>query len=390
MNVYILGRQPELGVAELESLYGSSHVRPVGDKFAVVDVPVDFDRLGGSMKSAKILDTIHGSHPKNAFKRISEILPKLINSYPSEGKIKLGVSVYGFEMSAYKIGGEALRLKKTLRNLKRSVRVVPNENPALSSAQTYHNQLTSALGMEFVIIKDGDNILIGRVDNVQNIDEYRIRDRERPKRDPFVGMLPPKLAQTIINLAVGENSPSVILDPFCGTGVVLQESRVMGYDVYGSDISPKMIDYTRANLEWLKNRNNTDSSVQLENGDATTHTWKLPKQPSLSIATEAYLGQPLGGQIPSTEKMSGIVHDTNQIIRGFLKNIGRQLAPGSRLCVAVPTWFVGSDHLRLPVISEINDLGFDAVEFRHINLPLIYRREGQVTGRELLILERTK
>lgn len=64
MNVYILGRQPELGVAELESLYGSSHVRPVGDKFAVVDAPVDFERLGGSVKSAKILDTIPGSHPK--------------------------------------------------------------------------------------------------------------------------------------------------------------------------------------------------------------------------------------------------------------------------------------------------------------------------------------
>ena len=25
----------------------------------------------------------------------------------------------------------------------------------------------------------------------------------------------------------------------------------MGYDVYGTDISPKMIDYSRANLDWL-------------------------------------------------------------------------------------------------------------------------------------------
>lgn len=390
MNVYILGRQPELGVAELESLYGSSHVRPVGDKFAVVDAPVDFERLGGSVKSAKILDTIPGSHPKNAFKRISEILPKLLSSYPAEGKIKLGVSVYGFEMSPYKIGGEALRLKKSLRNLKRSVRVVPNDNPALSSAQTYHNQLTSSLGMEFVIIKDGDNILIGRVDDVQNIDEYRIRDRERPKRDPFVGMLPPKLAQTIINLAVGDNNPSVILDPFCGTGVVLQESSVMGYDIYGTDISPKMIDYTKANLEWLKNKSGIEHPAQLENGDAVKHTWKLPKQPSLSVATEAYLGQPLGGQNPSPEKMREIVHDTNQIIRGFLKNISDQLAPGSRLCVAVPTWFVNNKQVRLPVISEIDDLGYENVKFKHVELPLIYRREGQVTGRELLVLEKTK
>jgi hypothetical protein len=39
---------------------------------------------------------------------------------------------------------------------------------------------------------------------VQDIDAYAERDFERPMRDAFVGMLPPKLAQIMLNLAVGE------------------------------------------------------------------------------------------------------------------------------------------------------------------------------------------
>ena len=84
---------------------------------------------------------------------------------------------------------------------------------------------------------------------MQDIESYTKRDRERPKRDAKVGMLPPKLAQIIINLAagqlpeeklqnicdipLGEPIPrrllgQTVLDPFCGTGVILQEASADG------------------------------------------------------------------------------------------------------------------------------------------------------------------
>ena len=47
---------------------------------------------------------------------------------------------------------------------------------------------------------------------------------------------------------------ALLLDPFCGTGVVLQEALLMGYDVYGTDLEPRMIDYSGANLDWLSER----------------------------------------------------------------------------------------------------------------------------------------
>lgn len=384
--ICVLGRQPELGLAELEALYGHKNVRPLGETCAAVDVSVDFKRLGGSLKIAEQLVSIPSTQPKNVFKELAELLPDIIKDLPPEGKVTLALSAYGLDISPFKLSGEALKLKKVLRAAGRSARVVPNETTALSSAQTYHNRLATEKGIEFLLVVNGSETVIGRVVDVQNIDAYRIRDRNRPKRDAFVGMLPPKLAQTIVNLAVGESKTDHLLDPFCGTGVILQEALLTGMAVRGSDISPKMIEYTKANLDWLVKLHNLRSAhYDLTVADATSHNWKFDAP--VAVATEAYLGQPLGGQTPSPEKIREIIHDTNDIIRGFLKNIAGQLKPGSRLCVAVPAWFVDDKEYHLPVIDDLNSLGFEQIRFSATD-KLIYRRHGQVTARELLVLKR--
>lgn len=402
MTLCVLGRQPEIGLAELEALYGAAAVRPVGENCALVDTDVDFNRLGGSTKAAKLLGSVPTTQPKAIFKYLAHQLPHLLTTLPETGKVKLGLSLYGFNLSPYDQNGEALRLKKIIRAAGRSVRVVPNETPALSSAQTFHNSLATELGLEFVVVHDGEQTLIGRVTGVQDINAYRIRDRERPKRDAFVGMLPPKLAQIIVNLATGKidlepatsdlrksqkTDPQIcILDPFCGTGVVLQEALLMGYDAYGTDISQKMIDYTTANLKWLLEgrKMNEEGRIRLETADATNYSWN----PSsiFCIATEGYLGQPLGGQQPKPEKLREIIHDSNATMRGFLKNVAPQLGTGTRLCVAMPAWFVGDTLYHLPVIEELNALCFTPLSFKNAPQGLVYRREDQVTARELVVL----
>lgn len=387
MTICILGRQPELGLAELESLYGSEKVRPAGDQCALVDASVDFARLGGSVKAGELLKTLNDTSRKSVFKAVAKLLPELVNTLPGEGKVKLGLSVYGFDISPYELGGEALRLKKSIKSLGRSVRVVPNETPALSSAQTYHNRLADELGIEIIIVHDKDQTLIGRVTGVQNIDSYRIRDRERPKRDAFVGMLPPKLAQIIVNLATGDTAtPPTVLDPFCGTGVVLQEALLMGFDAYGTDLSGKMIEYSTVNLHWLKEKTPGLRDAKLEVADATKANWNF-SSPTV-IACETYLGQPIGGQQPSNEKFAEIVHDANAIVRGFFANVTPQLPVNSRLCVAVPVWFYNGSTTHLPVIDELASMGLASQAYSHAAAPLMYHREDQVTGRELLVLRK--
>ena len=169
---------------------------------------------------------------------------------------------------------------------------------------------------------------------------------------------------------------------------MLQEALLMGYDAYGSDISPKMIDFTNANLDWLTTNKSLKNHYRTETADACNHNWRLDKNKTTIVACEGYLGQPLGGQNPSAEQLAKIVHETNRTMQGFLKNIAPQLAPGTRLCVAMPVWFALGDIHHLPVTLELAKLGFTRRQFYHAPGPLLYHREDQVTGRELVVLER--
>lgn len=383
MTISILGRQPALGLAELESLYGADNVRPVGADAAQVDADVDFSRLGGTIKAGRILTTITGTNPQKALIWLQKNLGTEVAG--TEGKLKLGLSLYGVAMPLAKLNANALSLKKALRQAGHSVRVVPNTELALSSAQTHHNNLTDERGCELLIVRDGDSMIIARASHVQNIDAYRRRDQERPMRDAYVGMLPPKLAQIIINLAAASDhsTDKTLLDPFCGTGVVLQEAALMGYAVYGTDLSDKMVRYTRDNMVWLKDTHHVETDVYYEVGDATDHRWR---QPIDIVACEGYLGHPFA-TVPSKEALMETVQTTNVIMRKFLQNISSQLKPGARLCIAAPAWQFRGSFTRLPILDDLKNLGYNRIDFVHSDgSALIYHREGQVTGRELVVL----
>lgn len=393
MTICILGRQPAIGIAELEALYGSDAVRPAGKTAALVDSNVDFKRLGGSHKAGTVLTTLLGTNPQKAFAYLQKNLPAHVGNV--EGKLKLGVSLYDLPMPVAKLNANTLTLKKALKTAGQSVRVVPNTEPALSSAQTYHNNLTDERGCEIMVIRDGDSMIIARATDVQGIDAYRKRDQERPHRDTFVGMLPPKLAQTIINLAaftldekrtgttVQSTESITVLDPFCGTGVVLQEAALMGYSVYGTDISEKMVRYSRDNLNWLTEKYRMTTEVFYETADATDHIWR---QPVDMVACEGYLGHPFASE-PSKEALMETIQTCNVIMRKFLKNIGAQLKPGTPLCIAAPAWFVRGQVYRLPSLDDLESLGYNRIDFVHANREdLVYHRTDQVTGRELVVL----
>jgi CRISPR/Cas system-associated endoribonuclease Cas2 len=58
-----------------------------------------------------------------------------------DGKIILGVSCYNLRVKASQLNGSNIALKKFIKKEGRSVRVVPNKEEYLSTAQVLHNQL---------------------------------------------------------------------------------------------------------------------------------------------------------------------------------------------------------------------------------------------------------
>jgi hypothetical protein len=270
-SLLILGRQPALGLTELESLYGGNIIRAIGSVAALIDVDpclLAFDRLGGSIKFTKVLTTLETTNWSQIEKFLYKVSPGHSQSMP-EGKMQLGLSVYGLDITRGKLEATGLSLKKAIRKTGRSVRLIPNKELELNSAQVLHNHLTGPTGWELVFVRDGNNTIIAQTVKIQDITAYSKRDQERPKRDAKVGMLPPKLAQIIINLATGRLAESelqsicdipadatpilpalntTLLDPFCGSGVVMQEAALMGYNVYGTDNDARMVSYAETNL----------------------------------------------------------------------------------------------------------------------------------------------
>lgn len=389
-SLLILGRQPALGMAELESVYGAKSVSWFSNQAAVVDKEpdlVDFKRLGGSTKLAKILTILPATNWKKIEKYLLDQSPHHAQFLP-EGKMHLGLSAYGVQVSTGQLEATGLKLKKAIRNASgKSVRLVPNKELTLGSAQIIHHHLTGANGWELVLISNGEQTILAQTVDEQDIESYTLRDRGRPKRDARVGMLPPKLAQIIINLAT-TGQHQTVLDPFCGTGVVLIEAALMGHNVYGTDIEQRMIDYSQRNLEWLNQTFNlSPTEATLEPGDATHHTWQ--SAPVTAVACEAYLGRPLA-KIPDSETLNSIRHTCDQIIGGFLRNIAQQVPSGTRLCVAVPAWNTQSGFRHLKTLDSIADLGYNFVRFEHVRSDeLLYYRPDQVVARELLVLERS-
>ncbi|HEX6462065.1 MAG TPA: hypothetical protein VFZ58_02195 [Candidatus Saccharimonadales bacterium] len=396
MYICILGRQPALSIAELEARFNAENVRPLPSAAALVETEdtASFSQCGGTIKAAKVLNVLHETAWPQIIKQLEKALPDFLHHIP-EGKLKFGLSTYGFDVRPTRINAAGLQLKKTIKAAGRSIRVVPNQEAELSSAQTLHNQLTGPLGMELLLYKNGNETILAQVVYGQDIDSYSLRDRERPKRDARIGMLPPKLAQIIINLASAHApiadeeteflTSQTLLDPFCGTGVLLQEAVLMGFSAHGSDIDERMVRYSQANLNWLQEKMGARYPWQLEVGDATTHRWV---QPINAVASETYLGTPLR-ELPPAAELQPILDECNQLHRAFLENIGKQLHSGIRLCLAVPAWRTKTGFKHLPVIDDLDALGYNRVDFKHVRQQdLIYHRENQIVARELLVLIR--
>lgn len=383
MTLFILGRQPEIGFAELAAIFGNENLREISRNVVAIDRNIvgdfNFAQLGSVVKVAETFCETKDLSADNFAKILRENLP-------ADGKITLGLSSYNREISSSRLFEVATKFRELHGGTFREIARQQGESK-LNSASVLHNKLTGESSRKHEIIFAGN--FVAKTIYVQNITSYTFRDRERPRRDARVGMLPPKLAQTIINLSIGQNRDfreKILLDPFCGTGVILQEFALMGGEVYGTDLEPRMVDYTRDNLEWVSRKfgrelgENRDFSRTIEVGDATNFQWSRFDY----LACETYLGQPYATEPPET-KLRENVKTCDHILREFLTNLAPQINPETGICLAVPAWKVRGKTIHLPMIRELEKLGFSR---KSGSENLIYRREDQIVGRELLVLRK--
>ncbi len=370
--IFILGKDRELSLAELRARYPKAGFGPTGDNFVLVqtDRKIDkkeFDQLGGSIKAGELIK-------KTDRHNLIQDIVSFLSDHHKSGKLHYGVSVYGW--SEKNLRQLLLNLKKEFKKDKINSRFANQRFLNLSAAQ--HKGLD---GIEIMVIKnkvdsrvkpenDSNQYYIAQVVAVQDIDSYSKRDYEKPFRDMKVGMLPPKLAQIMINLA---GPAKTIWDPFCGGGVLLMEGLLMGRNVIGSDINEKTLEGAGKNIDWLKREFHIGESSELFVHDATT---KVPSKKSDAIVFEGYLGPPQD-QLKSEEGIKPLIDELSDLYIRFFNSLKEVKYKGC-IVSALPLFRIkGGKELELKkAISKIESMGFKLEDE-----PLKYARPDQVVGR---------
>jgi len=391
----ILGTNPSLSLAETESylktrkIVFSLELKRKEVLFLTTEKELDLAKimkeLGGIIK----FGTINREVKKISANSFVDIIGN--NFAGIDYKFKFGFSFYGEDTLA--LNSIAMNLKKELKKRDISCRWVTSKEKALSSVVVEQNKLNDR-GADFFILREDNKYYLGRTLAVQDFKGLSKRDFGRPARDDESGMLPPKLAQIMLNLS-GIKKDDVLLDPFCGSGTVLSEAALMGVrKMIGSDLSQKAIEDTRKNINWLKRTNDFDIDLRLERIDVQEISKKIEHNSVDVIVTEPYLGPQRGAH-----DLKKTVETLEKLYSKGIEGFSKILSSNGRIVMVLPV-FVSRDGEKRKFF--LDNIRFDKFEFvplldekhlsmKYINISrkggIIYGRQGQKVWREIILLK---
>ena len=400
-----LGHQPHISIAELAAVLPDFSLGEVQKEVAMFETGYDLNQnfiniLGGTILIAKQITTSTVS---------LQDIPQLLNNEMQGGKrSKVTFSFRCIGLSPRKVHDLYRASKQYLKKKGQPSRYVGNERkPALPVVLHSNDMIEGKRGCEIVIIADPEtgDLWVGKTVAAQDIDSYSKRDIQKPVRDTGVGLLPPKLAQILLNFGMwavlqGKKAPKTkkfslpkiaIFDPFCGTGVIPMECLLREWSVQASDLVQKAVTGTEKNLEWLRKEEKImkkDVTSEVCKHDAKK-PFTLKKMPD-AIVTETTLGPPLMKR-PPLKDVQKMRTENDQLQVDFLKNAAATL-PGVPLVCTFPAWYSskGPEYLKR-VWQEAEKLGYkamlpiDAIPETTGRTSLLYRRPSQVVGREIVI-----
>lgn len=409
---FLFGNHPTLSLAELLSFLTNNKIifgkyELLGD-ILLIDIQKSpnyitklQNELGGVIKIFAIKANFKG--------KIYEIekiltLEKLMKEFfaQKEHKINFGISVYSEPDPTYAemtwLNNFAYSIKRRLKD-KYSIRYIEDRASKLSSVQVERNRLIDT-GAEIALIRDRDNWYVGKTLSVQDYEAYSERDWDKPSPDAKSGMLPPKLAQILLNLSRG-NRTKTIYDPFCGSGIVLQEALLLDLDIYGSDISEDAIKNTINNLDWfikLKKLSKVNLQTHIKEADAQKIKWEKLNSAETTIVTEPYMGPPLK-KILFGRDAEQTALELGTLYLNFFGNMRKNFNSVKRIGIVFPI-FKTRDGLRyIEIMDEIKQIGYTPQQILDTDLlkkdshiskrgGFLYARPDSLLIRELFVFEK--
>ncbi|MFA6259354.1 MAG: RsmD family RNA methyltransferase [Candidatus Peribacteraceae bacterium] len=401
-----IGHQPALSTVEIAALLPDFSLRKQYKDVVIFDTSLSLnqeflDLLGGTIALAR-------SVTEQSIE-LQDVPALLANELKGGKRSKVVFSLRSSGVSPRQLHGLYRACKQFLKRQGQPSRYVGTERKAASAVVLHeHDMLNGKRNAELALITDPEtgDIWVGRTVGAQDVDAYSKRDIEKPVRDTTVGLLPPKLAQALLNLGVfavrtrqqkaAKQTAKftlpvlTVLDPFCGTGVIPMECLLRSWDVLASDASQKAVNGCTKNLDWLRKER------KIAKKDATSDVWKqdaltpfaLKKLPDI-VVTETTLGPPLEKR-PTLKDVQKLRTENDALQVAFLQNAAATL-PGVPLVCTYPVWYSSKqpEFLRR-VWDEAAKIGYSPalpVEPPETTerISLLYRRPGQFVGREIVV-----
>ena len=373
-----LGNTPELSLAELRAVVGQEFVNQISPQIAQVQLKSEqraielVDLLGGTVKILKEVQKLETAD----ITELKEIVVDYLLQIADNNKIHFAFSELGRD-HLEKI--EGFELKSLLQQKGVNSRYVEGSRHGLSAAILLHKKRVQ----EVYLISTDIGVFLAQTIAVQDIDDWTHKDRNKPYFDRKKGMLPPKVALIMINIAIGDNPvkadrKNILLDPFCGTGTIVLEGLLTNLDVIGTDIDADSVAGTRQNLFWLKEHYPFTHEYTVFTSDAT----KIPpqKEKIQYIVTEPFLGKPK----PNQAKLPYIFKGLEKLYLGAFKHWTTLLDDGAAITIVFPTvTIVGTKEREITysLDSLIDKLG--TFGYTTLSKPILYHRPQAIVQRQI-------
>jgi len=393
--IFILGRKPLISLAELISfLPKPTNYLKLSGRLLLIETNAfpateALNKLGGSVK---ILEVI--SEETSAKNCETQGLNKLIEHFKGQTvKAKYAFAVHGIPNGDYKI------LKNLLKNSKIQLQKEGINgrylNKTLKNCDTAQILTEKILekGIELNVVKIFNQFFIAKTVAIQDINEYSKRDYDRPARNSKKGMLPPKLAQILINLS---ECKQAIYDPFCGSGTVLAEALNSGLKAIGSDLNPESVAETKENLYWSARQNPSfNGKYEVFKANAKSFNSDQLSFEIDGVASETYLGPPIS-HIPSPKDQKDTFKQLEETIAGFFQNAKNNLPKGTIIAITLLAYRENDNFIiQKNLHNKIKQIGIKLIPLipeeikqqleisaKHTDT-LIYERPEQIVCREI-------
>lgn len=202
------------------------------------------------------------------------------------------------------------------------------------------------------------------------------KDRFMPFANAKAGMLPPKIARSMINLAPSEawGEGKVLVDPFCGSGRVVIEGLELGFVAHGTDISASQAQEAAQNVSHMGYKES-----KIECLDSTHLSTKFKNNIDL-IVSEPFMGKP-GLR---TDKIQYLVPGLKKLYLGSLKDWLACLKPKGVVVMVFPVFNDGKkDYKTSDIIDDKLKLSYN-----QLNKGILYSRPDAYVRREIIVLQK--